>query len=456
MKTPSLGTVGSLVLNVILSAWLVYQYFYDLYFRAYIDSTLGPLYPFVILTMGLGGGSGLGYLLLRRKHSGKSEVGKALTGRLMRHTTPSSASSSPSSVSQAKSLPSANAPAQPSKHTVYAVPPLAKSSVSSGQRSPSSTLWSTASRQPSGTSSVPSFQRSEPTVTAAQQPPAQLYAQPLKTDASQPGSGSKPLVEPFARPGLGSQWKPETLTSSERKPESGFTYPKPSLESVQKPNTPPLGQRPIQAAQPSPAFPTPKWQPPDTGTKPGQWTDPVPKQPAYSPPQKWAPPPGTGTAPQTRPPGVGPFRPGQPPQSRAPFPPSQGSPRPLGYPGLLRPPESGLGPGPRPLRPDQPRPTPGPGMQPRPPLQGQRSPPTQWGPAPLPASQEKREPSGVTAAQSQSPSPGTSPQPSHVSSQNEQIERKPSEDSPAGEMDWDTALDTILKTLRKDKVVDKP
>jgi len=25
-----------------------------------------------------------------------------------------------------------------------------------------------------------------------------------------------------------------------------------------------------------------------------------------------------------------------------------------------------------------------------------------------------------------------------------------------GEMDWDTALDAILKTLRKDKVEDKP
>lgn len=35
-------------------------------------------------------------------------------------------------------------------------------------------------------------------------------------------------------------------------------------------------------------------------------------------------------------------------------------------------------------------------------------------------------------------------------------DEKPSSDQPSGvEMDWDTALDTILKTLRKDKVGEK-
>jgi hypothetical protein len=36
----------------------------------------------------------------------------------------------------------------------------------------------------------------------------------------------------------------------------------------------------------------------------------------------------------------------------------------------------------------------------------------------------------------------------------QQMDSKPSEQgSPGGEMDWDTALDTILKTLKKDRGV---
>ncbi len=68
-KWPGFGTIILLALSAILSVWLVYQYSYDLYFRAYIDSTLGPLYPFVILTMGLGGGAAVGYLLMKKRRT---------------------------------------------------------------------------------------------------------------------------------------------------------------------------------------------------------------------------------------------------------------------------------------------------------------------------------------------------------------------------------------------------
>ncbi len=472
MKTPSVGTLVSLALNVILSLWLVDQYFYDIYFKSYVDSTLGPVYPFIILTMGLGGGSGLGYLLLRRRHPGKSQVGRGQIGPFMRHTTFPSTPASLASTSQSKNPPSGKAPGQPSKHTVYAVPPLAKSSVSSVQRTSSSTLWSTVSKQPTLASGPSSLQRSESAVTVSQQAPPQPSPQTLKADQagrpqvtqpqvqrpdqSQPRPTARPSVEPFTRPGPESQWKPETLASAERKSEADFVHPKPPMESLQKADTPSLGQRPLQTAQPSPAFPTPKWQPPDTGTKPGQWTDPVPKQPTYSPPQKWAPPPGASATPQTRPPVIGPLGPMQPPLPRPSFPPSQGPPRPVAYPGLPRPPESGSGPGPRPFRPDQTRPTPGPGVQPRPALQGQRLPSTQWGPTLSLASQEKREPTGVPPPQSQPTPTTTRPQPTPVSTRTEPVEWNPSEGSSAGEMDWDTALDTILKTLRKDKLVEKP
>ncbi len=467
MRGPSLGTVGSLILNVILSIWLVYQYFYDVYFRAYINSTIGPVYPFIILTMGLGGGSGLGFLLLRRRHPEKSGTGVLQTGRLTRHATPSS---SLSSISQSKSFPSGNVPAQPSKHTVYSVPPLAKSPASSGQRIPSSTLWSTSSKQPSASLGVPSFQRSESGVPAAQQPvlpsslqtnradqpgkpqPSQFQVQ--RPDQLQTGSGAKPSVESFARPAPGSQWKPETPASSERNPEGATVYPKPSFEGVQKPYTLPVGQRIPPVPQPSSGFPTPKWQPPDVIAKPGQWTDPVPKHPGFVPPQKWPPHPGAGPTPQTRPPGAGPFRPGQPPQSRGPFPPSQGPPRPLAYPGLLRPPGPGSGGVPGPLRPDQARSTPGPGLQPRPPLQGQRPQNPQGGPTPSLAPQ-KREPSELLTPQNQPASAPTGQQPSPEPAQPQTTEQKGSRDSASGEMYWDTSLDTILKTLRKDRVVDK-
>src|SRR3989442_13308255 len=70
MRKLGITTIASFAVNVILSLWLVNQYYYDAYFHSYVDASLGPVYPFMVLTAGLGGGSSLGYLLLRRRHAG--------------------------------------------------------------------------------------------------------------------------------------------------------------------------------------------------------------------------------------------------------------------------------------------------------------------------------------------------------------------------------------------------
>src|SRR6058998_379696 len=77
MRKLGITTIASFAVNVILSLWLVNQYYYDAYFHSYVDATLGPVYPFIVLTAGLGGGSSLGYLLLKRRHAGDG------TGTLM-------------------------------------------------------------------------------------------------------------------------------------------------------------------------------------------------------------------------------------------------------------------------------------------------------------------------------------------------------------------------------------
>src|SRR5260370_41633531 len=76
MRKLGITTIASFAVNLILSLWLVNQYYYDAYFHSYVDASLGPVYPFIVLTAGLGGGSSLGYLLLKRRHGGDG------TGRL--------------------------------------------------------------------------------------------------------------------------------------------------------------------------------------------------------------------------------------------------------------------------------------------------------------------------------------------------------------------------------------
>src|SRR5207253_11082695 len=87
MRKLGITTIASFAANVILSLWLVNQYFYDVYFHSYFDATLGPVYPFIVLTGGLGGGSSLVYLLLKRRRGG-DETGKLEKARLFKSSGP--------------------------------------------------------------------------------------------------------------------------------------------------------------------------------------------------------------------------------------------------------------------------------------------------------------------------------------------------------------------------------
>src|SRR3989454_9357005 len=129
MRKLGITTIASFAVNVILSLWLVNQYFYDVYFHSYVDATLGPVYPFIVLTAGLGGGSSLGYLLLKRRHGG-DETGRLEKARLFKSSGPVQTPGSLASP-QGKIMPTGPPPGQVSRHTAYAVPPLPKSPTTS-------------------------------------------------------------------------------------------------------------------------------------------------------------------------------------------------------------------------------------------------------------------------------------------------------------------------------------
>jgi hypothetical protein len=288
-----------------------------------------------------------------------------------------------------------------------------------------------------------------PRTSPLQPPPSAIgrgeNAQPVNRIPPEPSRMSFP-----------SQWKPEPSQSGERGSDSNV-FPRPGQMDV-KPaaESPgfggPVGQvpKPPQASQTP--FPVSKWVPPEQRAG-GQWTDPVPK-PGLATPQKWGPPPGQGVGP--RPSQGVPPRPGSgpgpgPAGQRPPFPPGQGGPpRPLGFPNPVRPGQPGpVGVAP-PFRPDQPRPS-GPPPQGRP----MQSP---GGPLPQPWSPPKAVEKGESGGSSQDRDLGgsSSPRPSQFGSSegSRPTDSKPVEQSPpGGEMDWDTALDTILKTLKKDRGV---
>src|SRR6266851_1091178 len=129
MRKLGITTIASFAVNVILSLWLVNQYYYDAYFHSYVDASLGPVYPFIVLTAGLGGGSSLGYLLLKRRHAGDG-TGRLEKAKLFKSSGPVQTPGGLSS--QGKIMPTGPPPGQVSRHTAYAVPPLPKTSTPSG------------------------------------------------------------------------------------------------------------------------------------------------------------------------------------------------------------------------------------------------------------------------------------------------------------------------------------
>jgi len=449
LSKPALGTIVSVALNIVLSLWLINNYFYDEPFRNYVNITFGQIYPFLIVSIGVGGGSGLGYVLLKRRHPDQSIASRLQQARPLRQG-PSGAGS----MSQGRAPASMASSAQGTRHTAYAVPPLPKSPSPSGQRSTPTLSW-TAGPKPSATG-PPGPQRPE---TPAGTPSFSTIPQGLKVEAPSSLSHTRPdqssasvtriPPEPSSRFASAPQWRPETGTAGERKFEPGVPFAKPGLDTSAKPGGTSSITPPGPRGQQPPVFQPSKWQPPDSAAgKPSQWVDPVPKQ-GYSPAPKWVPPSGGG--PGVQPPPGGPVqRPGPFGPPRPPFAQTQPPPRPLAYPGAMRPPEGGGPQGQRPFRPDLARPIPGGVPTPRPPVQG---------PRPLPQQGPQQYPSQA-GDKPRPPITGPLEKPTSAGAGNEvnaPVTPEPQSGSapPAGEMDWDTALDTILKTLRKDKLGEK-
>src|SRR6266704_3069093 len=388
MSRVGLVTIVSIVLNLFLTFWLINQYMSDIYFQNYVNSTIGQYYPFIVLTLGVGGGSGLGYLFLKRKHGEGGLIGKIQKSKSFKPVGPLS----PTSASASRQILPTGAPPSPiSKHTVYAVPSLPKST-------------------------TPSSSRPTPT------------------------------------------WGSPQPSMDERKPESGPIFQKPGMEMTARQEQQFPGYSSPQGPQSTPV--PSKWAPPADKTGTGQWPEGGVK--SIPPlPTKWSPPAGT-TTPQERPPPQQGFpRPGPLPV-RGPLPPPQGGPRPFviqGPGGPPRPEQRPMTPprpiaAPQPFRSDQNRPPPGMGGQPRP-LQPAPRPAAPFaGPMPQPwtppgPTSERRESSGLGNPQP----PGTGGEGSSGKQGSEQ-KNVPEGAGGGGEMDWDTALDTILKTLRKDRVGD--
>lgn len=465
MAKVGLITIISIVLNLFLTFWLINQYMSDAYFQAYVNGTIGQYYPFIVLTLGVGGGSGLGYLFLKRKHGDGGLISKIQKSKSFKPAGP--LSSTPVASPSRQVLPTGAPPTTSSKHTAYAVPPLPKSSSPSGSRTTPGATWSAAGSTKSSLESILSKQDagSKPGVAGVQnqriepqRPQSQQMPSVMETAPPQP---LRSTGDPPNR--MGPSWSPQQPPTGEKRPESGPIFQKPGMDIMPKQDQQYSGfPTQPQASQPAPV--PSKWaSPTDERPNPGQWSEGGVK--SIPPlPSKWTPSQGSQTQPPS-PSQPSPFpRPGPSPlPARGPIPPSQGGPRPFVIQGPGGPPRPGeqrpIGPprpvaAPQPFRPDPNRPLPGqPGQQrppqplPRPaaPLAGPM--PQPWTPSQQP---ERKEPGGSGTTSSPS-TPGLD-----ILSGKQSPEQKSTTEggSGGGEMDWDTALDTILKTLRKDRVGD--
>ncbi len=446
-----IGTTISLLGNLFLTFWLVNQYLNDIYFQNYVNASIGPYSPFIVLTIGLGGGSGFGYILLKRRHGDQGLIGKIQKSKSFK---PGSllSTGTPTASPSRQTLPTGAPPSTGSKHTVYAVPPLPKSSTPSSTRSTPNLTWSTGAK--SSTDSFPAQKQDAVGKSAS------AVLQSLRAEASKPTSSpfqptpqnqSGPTVrqtpEPPTRQAPSLAWNPPPSTMNEGRSESGPVFQKPGLDTSARQGVPfpsPSGQPPSSQSSPVPS----KWGPPDrSGTGPSSDTGGVRSIPPL--PTKWSPPSGSSN-PQGSPPPQGIPRPGPMPM-RPPVPPTQGGPRPFVIQGPGRPGEQ------RPMAPPRPF---GAGPPPRPPGMGNQPGPGQSAPrpsaplgGPMPMPQPWKPPT-QTPDKETSDSKERGDSFNDLSSASSGTESKsPPAAGGGGEMDWDTALDTILKTLRKDRGV---
>ncbi len=422
-----------------------------IYFQTYVNASIGPYSPFIVLTIGLGGGSGFGYILLKRRHGDQGLAAKIQKSKSFK---PGSllSTGTPTASPLRQILPTGAPPSTGSKHTVYAVPPLPKSSTPSSPRSTPSVSWSTGAK--SSTDSFPA-QKQDAVGKSASAVLQSLRAEASKPTSSpfqptpqiQPGSTMRQPSEPPMRQAPGPAWNPPPSTMNEGRSDSGPVFQKPGLDTSARQGVPfPSAPSQPQSSQSSPV--PSKWAPPDRpATGPSSDTGGVRSIPPL--PTKWSPPSGSSN-PQGSPPPQGIPRPGPMPM-RPPIPPTQGGPRPFVIQGPGRPGEQ------RPMAPPRPF---GAGPPPRPPGMGNQPGPGQptprpsaplGGPMPMP---QPWKPPTQTPDKETSDSKERGDSFTNLSSTNPGTESKsPPATGGGGEMDWDTALDTILKTLRKDRGV---
>jgi hypothetical protein len=450
-----LVTIISIVINLFLTFWLVNQYMSDVYFQSYVNGTIGQYYPFIVLTVGVGGGSGLGYLFLKRKHADTGLVSKIQKSKSFKP--PGPLASTPSTATSKQTLPTGPPPTPVSKHTAYAVPPLPKSSTPSGSRTMPGSTWASATTSKSSLDSILSSKQdstARPSIAGVQVPRSE------PTESTSPSFTSVTETQP-PQPlrSIGETPKQSSWNPSERRPESGPLFQKPGLDIAKDDSTFTGFASQPQGPQ-TPPIP-PKWSPPEDKTGTSQWPEgsvkSIPPMPTKWSPSSQPASPQERTAPQQGFPRPGPMPP------RGPTSTSQGGPRPF----IVQGPGSPSRPGeqrpmgaPRPIaapqqfRPDPNRPPPGMGAQVRPQPSPRPAAPI-GGPMPQPwtptmQNQERREPSSLGSTNQQ----GSSPAVTGTSSSRETVDQKIAPEGGGGEMDWDTALDTILKTLRKDRVGD--
>src|SRR6266704_4868273 len=230
-----IGTTISFLVNLFLTFWLVNQYLNDFYFQNYVNTSIGPYSPFIVLTIGLGGGSGFGYVLLKRRHGDQGLVGKIQKSKSFK---PGSllSTGSPTASPLRQILPTGAPPSTGSKHTVYAVPPLPKSSTPSSPRSTPSVSWSAGAK--SSTDSPPA-QKQDAVGKSASAVLQSLRAEAAKPTSSpfqpipqnQPSPTLRQPPEPPMRQAPGPVWNPTPSAMNEGRSDSGPVFHKPGLDT---------------------------------------------------------------------------------------------------------------------------------------------------------------------------------------------------------------------------------
>jgi len=446
LKKPSIITLASIAANLVLAVSLVhvYQTTSDTAFKSWVDQNILSTFT-LILSGSIIAGSAFGYLFLRRK-----APNMAIGGRLQRigpQKQPSPLPRPGSISSQARNVPMGPPPGPASKHTAYAVPPLSKTPSQSPKQP---TSWSAAPRQWSPATFRAERQEPveipdspEPSYPVRQIEPQRSVGAPRIPPADRQPEFTKPIppLAPAREPvqtGQPPRWIPQP-GSQQLPPRTTAPYQSPTSDNQP---VPPYLRQPL-----GPSADRPQGFAPlnDTPSRPGP-TGPANSSietastPGYSPPQKWLPPSASPVA-RTQAPTSPSY--GQSPQneSRPNFPGPQGAPRPLGYAGPLR--QAPVGEAPR----YQERRPSGPSNQSTP----------GFGTRPIPGARPGQTDNTTSPSPSRPDTTRQSPTPSSWPDQPDRTRDLPPTTSPTtGEMDWDTALDAILKTLRKDKVEDKP